>query len=143
MKLPTNERKSGFILMEVILALTLFSMVGVSFIVALHDIGEVLREMRREAKVTRILDSELRQWMSLPQIEETDESYPLDEKSELEIQVLIRPLEDVVEEQRMTTEQGRTMQQMFHIMVIATWYEDRKWHERTAETWRYARLYQQ
>ena len=126
--------------MEVILALMLFAMVGVSYLVALHDVAEALREMRREAKITRILDSELRQWMSLPQIEETEESYPLNEKNELEVQVLIRPLEDVVEEQRITTEKGRVMQQMFHIQVIATWYEDRQWHERSAETWRYARL---
>ena len=52
-------------------------------------------------------------------------------------------VEDVVEEQRITTEKGRVMQQMFHVQVIGTWYEDLTWHERTAETWRYARLYQQ
>ena len=57
--------------------------------------------------------------------------------------VVIRPLEDVVEEQRMTTEKGRVMQQMYHVQVIGTWYEDLIWHERIAETWRYARLYQQ
>lgn len=138
-----SEQRRGFVLMEVILALTLFSMVGVAYLIALNDIADVLREMRRESKMTRILDSEMRKWMSMPQIEETDESVSLDEKSQLEVQVIIRPLEDVVDEQRITTEKGRTMQQMFHVQVIGTWYEDRKWHERTAETWRYARLYQQ
>jgi hypothetical protein len=82
-------------------------------------------------------------YATLPDIEEMEESYPLEEKSELEIQVIIKPLEDVVEEQRITTEKGRVMQQMFHVQVIGTWYEDLTWHERTAETWRYARLYQQ
>ena len=130
-------------MMEVIIALTVFSMVGVSYMVALNDIAEILREMRRDAKMGRILQSELMKFASLPEIEEMDESYPLEEKNELEIQIIIQPLEDVVEEQRMTTEKGRVMQQMYHVQVIGTWYEDLMWHERTAETWRYARLYQQ
>ena len=140
---PTKRRR-GFVLMEVVLALTLFGMVGVAYLLALQDIAELLREMRREATITRILDSELRKWMSLPQIEEAEpEPSVLDEKDQLEVRVVIRPLEEVVEEMRFTTEEGRVLQQMFHIQATATWYEDREWHERTAETWRYARLYQQ
>ena len=141
--LTRARRRGGFVMMEVMIALTVFSMVGVSYMVALNDIAEILREMRRDAKMGRILNSELMKYASLPEIEEMDESYPLEEKTELEIQVIIRPLEEVVEEQRMTTEKGRVMQQMYHVQVIGTWWEDRKWHERTAETWRYARLYQQ
>ena len=137
------RRRGGFVLMEVMIALTVFSMVGVSYMVALNDIAEILREMRRDAKMGRILHSELMKYAALPEIEELEESYPLEEKNELEIQVVIRPLEDVVEEQRMTTEKGRLMQQMYHVQVIGTWYEDLMWHERIAETWRYARLYQQ
>ncbi len=110
--------------------------------VALNDIAEILREMRRDAKMGRILQSELMKYATLPEIEEMEESYPLEEKTDLEIQVIIQPLEDVVEEQRITTEKGRVMQQMFHVQVIGTWYEDLVYHERTAETWRYARLYQ-
>jgi prepilin-type N-terminal cleavage/methylation domain-containing protein len=141
--IPTKRRR-GFVLMEVVLALTLFGMVGVAYLLALQDVAELLREMRREAKITRILDSELRKWMSLPQIEEGEpDPSILDEKDQLEVRVVIRPLEDVAEEFRFTTEEGRVLQQMFHIQATASWYEDREWHERTAETWRYARLYQQ
>ncbi len=140
---PTTRRR-GFVLMEVVLALTLFGMVGVAYLVSLQDIAELLREMRREAKITRILDSELRKWMSLPQIEEGEpDPSVLDERDQLEVRVVIRPLEDAVEEMRFTTEEGRVLQEMFHIQATASWYEDREWHERTAETWRYARLYQQ
>ena len=137
------RRRGGFVLMEVMIALTVFSMVGVSYMVALNDIAEILREMRRDAKMGRILHSELMKYATLPEIEELEESYDLEEKPELKIQIVIRPLEDVVEEQRMTTEKGRVMQQMYHVQVIGTWREDRKEYERTAETWRYARLYQQ
>jgi len=141
--IPTKRRR-GFVLMEVVLALTLFGMVGVAYLMALQDVAELLREMRREAKITRILDSELRKWMSLPQIEEGEpDPSVLDERDQLEVRVVIRPLEDAVEEMRFTTEEGRVLQQMFHIQATASWYEDREWHERTAETWRYARLYQQ
>ncbi len=135
--------RGGFIMMEVIMALTVFAIVGVAYMSALNEIAEILREMRRDAKMGRILQSELMKYATLPEIGEMEESYPLEEKNELEIQVIIRPLEDVVEEQRMTTEKGRVMQQMFHVQVIGTWREDLRWHERTAETWRYARLYQQ
>ncbi len=137
------RRRGGFVMMEVIMALTVFAIVGVSYMSALNEIAEILREMRQDAKMGRILQSELMKYATLPNIEEMEESYPLEEKSELEIQVIIKPLEEVVEEQRITTEKGRVMQQMFHVQVIGTWYEDLEYHERTAETWRYARLYQQ
>ena len=130
-------------MMEVIMALTVFAVVGVSYMSALNEIAEILREMREDAKIGRILQSELMKYATLPEIEEMEESYPLEEKSELEIRVIIQPLEEVVEEQRITTEKGRVMQQMFHVQVIGTWYEDLEEHERTAQTWRYARLYQQ
>tara|TARA_Y100000766_G_scaffold281488_1_gene293094 strand:+ start:1245 stop:1679 length:435 start_codon:yes stop_codon:yes gene_type:complete len=137
------HQRGGFVLMEVMIALTVFSMVGVSYMVALNDVADILREMRSEAKVGRILHSELMKYATLPEIQELEELIDLEEMSELEIQVIIKPLEDVVEEQRMTTEKGRVMQQMFHLQVIGTWYENREYQERTAETWRYARLYQQ
>ena len=125
------------------MALTVFAVVGVSYMSALNEIAEILREMREDAKMGRILQSELMKYATLPEIEEMEESYPLEEKRELEIRVIIQPLEEVVEEQRITTEKGRVMQQMFHVQVIGTWYEDLEEHERTAQTWRYARLYQQ
>ena len=125
------------------MALTVFAVVGVSYMSALNEIAEILREMREDAKMGRILQSELMKYATLPEIEEMEESYPLEEKSELEIRVIIQPLEEVVEEQRITTEKGRVMQQMFHVQVIGTWYEDLEEHERTAQTWRYERLYQQ
>ena len=135
--------RGGFVMMEVNMALTVFAVVGVSYMSALNEIAEILREMREDAKMGRILQSELMKYATLPEIEEMEESYPLEEKSELEIRVIIQPLEEVVEEQRITTEKGRVMQQMFHVQVIGTWYEDLEEHERTAQTWRYARLYQQ
>ena len=113
------------------MALTVFAVVGVSYMSALNEIAEILREMREDAKMGRILQSELMKYATLPEIEEMEESYPLEEKSELEIRVIIQPLEEVVEEQRITTEKGRVMQQMFHVQVIGTWYEDLEEHERT------------
>ena len=111
------------------MALTVFAVVGVSYMSALNEIAEILREMREDAKMGRILQSELMKYATLPEIEEMEESYPLEEKSELEIRVIIQPLEEVVEEQRITTEKGRVMQQMFHVQVIGTWYEDLEEHE--------------
>ena len=69
------RKRKGFILMEVMIALTVFSMVGVSYMVALNEIAEILREMRRDSKMGRILQSELMKYATLPDIEEMEESW--------------------------------------------------------------------
>ena len=51
--------RGGFVMMEVIMALTVFAVVGVSYMSALNEIAEILREMREDAKMGRILQSEL------------------------------------------------------------------------------------
>lgn len=142
MTVAQTERRSGFVLLEVVLALTLFGMVGVALLVALEEVGDIARLVRSESQMTRLLDSELRKSMSLPQLEEGEETASYEERDQLTITTIIRPLEDVVGEERITNEEGALLQQMFHIQVLASWYEDGEWQEMSAETWRYARLYQ-
>lgn len=126
----------GFALLEVVLALLLFAIVGTSLSTALNSVGRIAGDARREMSLTRLIDSELRAAMSLPQLEEGVTTKVLDEKG-IEIETLIEPLEEL------ENENGQILQQMFRIQVKAVWWENNDWQEVSAETWRYERLYQQ
>ena len=123
-------------LMESILALSLFAIVGVALITALNQIGRLAYDARREGRLARILDSELRAAMSVSVLEEGETVKSIDE-FKADIKTIIEPLEEV------ENQDGQLLQQMFRIEVRASWYENNEWNEMFVETWRYARLYQQ
>ena len=125
----------GFILMEAVLALLLFSIVSVALITALNEIGRLAYEARREAILARLLDSELRLAMSTPVLEEGEVEKSLEELGGVDIKTIVEPLEEI------ENQDGQFLQQMFRIEVQAVWWENDDWAEMSAETWRYARLY--
>lgn len=122
-------------LMEAVLALLLFAIVGTALMTALNEVGRMAFEARRESVLTRLLDSELRRAMTVPNLEEGETVTPLDELG-AEVIAVVKPMEE------MENQDGRILQQMFQIEVTAIWWEDNEQKELTAETWRYGRLYQ-
>ena len=137
MRNPAPERpRGGFALMEVMLALLIFAWVGTALASAMHSIGKISSDIRKQMVLTRILDSELREAMSVPQLEEgiTEESL---EEGQIDIRTVVLPLEEI------QTEEGQVLQEMFSIQVTATWWEGTEYVEETVETWRYGRHYQQ
>ena len=56
--------------MEVMLALFVFAAVGTALASAMNSIGRIATDIRKEMVLTRILDSELREAMSIPELEE-------------------------------------------------------------------------
>lgn len=122
-------------MLEVILALSVFAIVGTSLAMALNSIGKIAGEARKEVSLNRLVDSELRAAMSLPQLEEGVTTKALEERG-VEIETLIEPLEEI------ETEEGRLLQDMWLVQVKAVWWEDNEWQEIVAETWRNGRLYQ-
>ena len=88
-----------------------------------------------ESVLARLLDSELRRAMTVPTLEEGETRTPLDELG-AEVISIVEPMEE------MENQDGRLLQQMFRIEVVATWWEDNEEQEISAETWRYGRLYQ-
>lgn len=135
MTLRRSDRRGGFMLMEAILALSLFAIVGVALITALNEIGRMAYEARREAILARLLDSELRAAMTVPVLEEGEETRSLDEL-QMEIKIIVEPLEEL------ENQDGRLLQQMFRVEVQAVWWEENDWSEMSVESWRYGRLYQ-
>lgn len=125
--------------MEVILALGIFSIAATGFAMALAKTADAALLAQRKMKITRILDSSLREAVSLPVLEEGTTTTALEEKiggAAVEIDTKVEILDE------MENQDGQLLQNMFRIEVVANWYEDGEWKSESAETWRYGRLYQ-
>ena len=123
-------------MMEVLVALGLFAMVGTALVVAMNQLSELAFNLHRQQRLSRILDSELRRTMSLPNLEEGVEKVTLQEM-DVELETLIEPIEE------MENQDGQLLSNMFRIKVSAFWYADGEYQTQSTETWRYARLYRQ
>lgn len=137
--IPTRRKRAGFLLMEVILALGIFGIAATAFAIALGRTADAASMAQRRMQIGRILESSLTEALSLPTMEEGTTSVTLDEEiagAQVEVDTLIEPMLE------MENQDGQLLQQMFRIQVSAHWYDGGEWKEETAETWRYARLYQ-
>jgi type II secretory pathway component PulJ len=130
-----RRTKKGFLLLEVVLALAVFAIACTGLTVAFHRMAGAANLAQSELRITRILDSALTEQLSMPMLEEGVTQIPV-EGTDIELDVEIEPIED------MENQDGELLQQMFHIKVIANWYENGAWQERSAETWRYNPMYQ-
>lgn len=130
-----RRTKKGFLLLEVVLALAVFAIACTGLTVAFHRMAGAASLAQSELRITRILDSALTEQLSLPTLEEGATQIPV-EGTDIELDVVIEPIEDI------ENQDGELLQQMFHIKVIANWYENGAWQERSAETWRYNPMYQ-
>ena len=135
MKFKVSKKKKGFLLLEVVLALAVFAIACTGLTVAFHRMAGAANLAQSELRITRILDSALTEQLSMPMLEEGVTQIPV-EGTDIELDVVIEPIED------MENQDGELLQQMFHIKVIANWYENGAWQERSAETWRYNPMYQ-
>lgn len=135
MRTPTTNRPRGFLLLEMVLAISIFAMAATGFVMALQGMSKTAAHAQRELKVTRILESALNETLSLPVLQEGELTDVAGEGS-FDILIRIEPLEDL------ENEEGETLNEMFRIGIRARWYEEGEWQERAIETWRYSRLYQ-
>ena len=129
-----GRSKSGFVMLEVLIATGLFAIVGTALVVALNDIEELTFKLHREQRLSRILDSELRRAMTLPNLEEGVETIDMEELG-VEIETLIEPIEE------MENQDGQVLSNMFRIRVTAYWEAGDTYENISTESWRYARLY--
>ncbi len=132
----------GYVMMEIVIALGLFSAVAVSLVKALHMTSKTAMSIQNEMRIERILRSAMTDALSNPNLEESNEP-PVDltditgdEKSFFtgQIETIVEPLE-------LENEDGQLLQNMFRIEVIFHWQVEGEWQQQSAETWRYANLY--
>ena len=128
-------RKSGFLLLEMILALAVFGMAATGFTVALNRMAATASLAQSELRITRILDSALEETLSQPTIEEGSDTIEIGETG-VELETNIERIEDLL------NEEGQQLQDMFLIRIKAKWVENGRSQERSAETWRYGMMYQ-
>lgn len=135
MRNPGTKPARAFLLLEVVLALAVFSMAATGFVVALQRMSQTASQAQMELRTTRILESELNETLSLPVLEPGETTRSL-EGEDIELLVQIEPLEGL------QNQDGADLQEMFLIRITARWYENAVWQKRQVETWRYGRLYQ-
>ncbi len=128
-------RKSGFLLLEMILALAVFGMAATGFTVALNRMAATASLAQSELRITRILDSALEEALSQPVIDEGSDTIEIGETG-VELETNIERIEDLL------NEEGQQLQDMFLIRIKAKWVENGRSQERSAETWRYGMMYQ-
>ena len=128
-------RKSGFLLLEMVLALAVFGMAATGFTVALNRMAATASLAQSELRITRILDSALEETISQPTIEEGSDTIEIGETG-VELETNIERIEDLL------NEEGQQLQDMFLIRITAKWVENGRSQERSAETWRYGMMYQ-
>lgn len=123
-------------MLEVILALAVFSTAATGFIVAIRKMGMVAQLAQSEMRITRIMESSLSEAVSRPTMEEGTTSINLVE-GDTEVITKIESMQDQLQNQ-----DGQALQEMYLITVTAHWIENNEVQERTARTWRYSRMYQ-
>ncbi|MDB4435918.1 hypothetical protein N9224_00095 [Akkermansiaceae bacterium] len=128
-----SQKCSGFLLMEALIALTMFSVMAVGFAKALSVIRRNSMLVEQRMQMTEVVDSALRETLTLPTLEEGETIIDLEER-DMEILTIVEPME-------IENEEGKLLQQMFRVIVSARWYEDGREKIETAEGWRYLKLY--
>lgn len=120
-------------MMEVLLALTIFGIVATSFTQGINSLWRNTTFVKEELIITQILDSALQETLYLQQLEEGSTEIFIPERDvDLETQVI--PLE-------LENEEGKLLQQMWEIRVIARFEQDGIDQERMVRGWRYLPLY--
>lgn len=136
MKTLGSRGRRGFLLLEVIFALAIFGIAATAFAVAFHRMAQAADLAQNELRITRMLESSLDEALSIPTMEEGTTSLILAER-DTEIETKIEMMKEDLE-----NEDGQLLQEMYRITVTARWFQDGAQKERSAETWRFGRLYQ-
>lgn len=136
-----EKLRAGYVMMEIVIALGLFSAVAVSLVKALHMTSRTAATIQDELRVERILSSAMTDALSQPNLEEGSETVDLTEITGDEMSFFTGQIETIVEPLELENEDGQLLQNMFRIEVIFHWQFEGEWQQQSAETWRYANLY--
>lgn len=130
-----HHSRRGFLLFEMILALAVFSIAATAFAVALKRMANVAALAQSELRITRILDGALNETLFIPVLEEGVTTSEVGQTG-IELETTIKLMDDL------ENDEGLKLQNMYSITVVAKWYENGAWNDRTVDTWRYGSMYQ-
>jgi type II secretory pathway pseudopilin PulG len=127
-----KHTRSGFVLLEIVIALGLFSMVAVSLTQALDQIAQTSRLARDESRVMRVLESALAQAAHAPELKERTIAYDSTADG-VKASATIKKI-------KLVTKNKAELDKMYVITVTA-WIDDNgrsKLLERSMETYVYS-----
>jgi len=144
-----RRRRRGFLLLEVLVASSIFIIAAVAYTRVLSSLVELSRVQRENLQVQRILSSKLEWAMSLPfdNIGENGERYTERDFQELEVvelekagvELLISPREATVLENE--ENESKELEDVFSVVVNLFYTRDGVEYTETAEVYRYSGLY--
>lgn len=126
-----HVKRLGMTLMEVVLALAVFSIAALALVGALSQIAEAGTDSQRLLEIEQSLESIIDEYGKMPQIRELDEEIKAGSDG-VSYQVMIRLVKDL------QNQDGRFLQNTFRVVAIARWNEGGGVTELQAETYRYA-----
>lgn len=129
-----GKSAGGWLLMEVVIALGIFSTAVVAFIVSLNKTAELSLLARQESMVSRLVEGAVTEALTVPEMREQDYEYQLEEM-DMKIKVETQPID-------LLTKDNNHLEDMWLVRVTATWYQDGEEQKDMVETWRYGKLYQ-
>ena len=130
--IKAKRTRSGFVLLEIVIALGLFSMVAVSLTQALDQIAQTSRLARDESRVMRVLESALAQTAHAPELKEKTIAYDSTADG-VKASATIKKI-------KLVTKNKAELDKMYSITVTA-WIDDTgrsKLLERSMETYVYS-----
>ncbi|MEO0448351.1 MAG: hypothetical protein AAF191_19990 [Verrucomicrobiota bacterium] len=123
---------SGVALLEALLALTLFSLVAVSLVIAVSNLGDLVADQKRHSLVTNRVQTLLEEKLRLPQISTGEERVGPDELG-------VRYVTEV-REPSLESDEGVALVGLFEIIVTASWRERDNTERIQADALRYGGL---
>ena len=128
-----SSKKRGFMLMEVVLGLMVFSILAVAYPGALNPLRRYSLAVEEQMAITKVVDSALRETLYYPTLEEGE--IVADYERGIEVVTVIEPMEELY------NEEGIELTQMFNVVVTARYTLDGVEKEQSAVGWRYLPLY--
>lgn len=128
---PPRPRAAGMTLLEVVLALAVFSIAALALVGSLNQIATVGVDSQRLLEIEQSLESLIDEYGKTPQLRELDEALEPGADS-VQYRVVIQLIKDL------RNQDGRFLQGMFRIQASARWDEGGGPIEVQAETVRYA-----
>lgn len=126
-----RHRSAGFTLMEVLLALAVFSIAALALVGTINQIATVSSDSQRLLEIEQTLESLIDEYGKMPQVRELEEQIKPGADG-VAYRVLIQQVKDL------QNKDGRFLQNTFRILVTARWDDGDGAVEMNAETYRYA-----
>lgn len=132
---PTSAERRGFVLLESLLALSIFGMIATGFTIAIFQVGKAAAGTGERMRIQRQVETLLTEASKAVEFEPGDEALGEDEKGVY--------YSRIIEEMEVINMDGQPLQSMFRVAIVAEW-TDQSGRElsRIAEQIRYEPLYQ-